>query len=267
MNKILILAKNQQTYFIKRLIDEVGEGRLVFFDPFSEALPHEDGSSLALVRTTGVYQSNKDLDFLKSFTGRVINPLEALSIGRGKSSQYQFCEKHQLPVLPWLKVQDSDLASIMAWASSYNEILIKPDMGQGGWGITFKQVHDLNSWYDQQRQANDLSWILQPYERDATELRAFFIKDEIYCLKRQARKGGVAANFQQGGKAFKANLSKTTERIVRKLMAESSAYYGSIDLLELAMGPMILDFNTVPGIEQIEEIYQINMVKKLLQNL
>ena len=56
MNKLVIITKNPQTYFIERLIKDVGEDKVKLFNPWTD-LEFPMGENY-LVRTTGVYGSD-----------------------------------------------------------------------------------------------------------------------------------------------------------------------------------------------------------------
>src|SRR5690349_8413184 len=99
MNKLSVLSENVKTYFIKRLIEEVGES-LSIHDPRESSGPF---SEKILVRTTGVNRDDRDLAFLKALPlpSKIFNPLRSLEIFRSKNSQYDFFQKNHLPHLPW----------------------------------------------------------------------------------------------------------------------------------------------------------------------
>jgi hypothetical protein len=61
MNKLVVVAKNKDTYFIKRLIEEVGDSAILFNPWLDFQIP--EGQKY-LVRTTGVYGIVLDLHIL-----------------------------------------------------------------------------------------------------------------------------------------------------------------------------------------------------------
>jgi hypothetical protein len=91
MNKFTVLAKNKQTYFVKRLTEELGQEAFDLFDPWSDSKDYSL-APLTLIRTTGVYGDDKDLDFLKGHasSSKMVNSLKALEIFRSKRTQYFF---------------------------------------------------------------------------------------------------------------------------------------------------------------------------------
>ena len=254
MNKILVVAKNPETYFIKRLIAEVGEPAVQLFNPWRDPAPV--GFSKILFRSFGVYHSDKDLDFVRSSLTPTLNSLESLQLFRSKSSQYQFFNSRNHPTLPWWHLKD--------WEDEGRKLyLVKPDLGQGGWGIQVMNADALSGWREEKFAQEDLSWIVQPYVR-APEYRVFFMGDERITLRRVPDENLKAANFAQDGDATVVSMPFHVSLPVEKLIFESQAYYGAIDLLDTPNGVVFLEVNVVPGIEQLEKITGINIIKGLL---
>lgn len=255
LNKLTIVAKNQQTYFIKRLSEELGESKIQHFNPWIDPVPAS--CDKILFRSSGIYHSDVDLDFVKNSKAEVMNPLKSLEVFRSKSNQYTFFETHLHPSLPWWRLAD--------WNddSGEREFLVKPDYGQGGWGIEVLSAAALLKWQQAQEVKGDLSWIIQPYLK-AQEYRVFFMGEERICLKRFPRSGERVSNFAQEGEARLVPLPSEVKAVVEPLIEDSGAYYGAIDLLDSANGPVILELNVTPGIEQVEALGQRNLIQALL---
>ena len=254
MNKILVVAKNPETYFIKRLTQEVGEDRIQLYNPWIDPAPL--GFNRILFRSFGVYHSDKDLDFVRSSLIPTLNSIESLQIFRSKSSQYQFFNSRNHPSLPWWHLKD--------WEEEGGDLfLVKPDLGQGGWGIQVMSADALSGWREEKFVQEDLSWIVQPFVR-APEYRVFFMGNERITLKRVPKMNHKAANFAQEGEATVVKTPFHVSLPVEKLIFDSQAYYGAIDLLDTPNGIVFLEVNVVPGIEQLEKITGINIIRGLL---
>lgn len=256
MNKLLVLAKNKETYFIKKLIKELGHERIILYNPWKDHGPSEFIN--ILVRTSGIYGDSKDLDFLHQAKVPILNPLSSLEIFRSKSSQYKFFDLAHHPCALWCSIREKDFLN---WQTDL--FLVKPDFGQGGWGIEVLSGAALNNWIKEKKIKGDLSWIIQPYLK-ASEYRIFFIGDERFCLKRMSSGKNVAANFAADGEARLVKLPEHLTDMVEKLIKTSQAYYGAIDLLDHAKGPVFLELNVVPGIEQLEALTHHNVIQILV---
>lgn len=268
MKPLLILAKNKDTYFIKRLINEVGVSHCMLFDPWSnEHVP--EATQQCLVRTTGVYGSDADLDFLKGYPGNIINPLSALELFRRKSTQYQFFSDHNLPALPWLELIDLSWDEVHHWVRlcRQSQFIVKPDRGQGGWGIEIHDLPSLKDWFELQKQRQDLNYLLQPFLTEAHEYRVFFVGEELTTLRREATTNHMAANFRQGGLAHLDELPAWSVANIKRLIQDSGAQYGAIDVFLRHPEMWILELNTAPGVEQLEQVSGQNIVADIATKL
>lgn len=263
MNKLCIVAKNKTTYFIKRLIEEVGQGVTVF-DPWSDIIFPE--AEKFLVRTTGVYGNDLDLMMLKSVPAeKIVNPVPVLERFRSKSSQYDWFEGKDIPALAWIFVKGSDLLTVEKFFRLYPELIVKPLRGQGGWGVEALTWEKFKSW--KKKKGKDEDYLLQPFIKNATEYRYFFMKDSAPVVLERRSKSGIAANFQQQGEAKLTTLPSELEVLVEDLIQKSGALYGAIDLIVQDHRPYVLELNAVPGIEQLEKVSGRNIVREMLTTI
>lgn len=247
MNKLCVVNRNQKTYFMKRLMEEVGN--VVLWDPWeSSSLPSADHF---LLRTTGVYGDDRDLNLLKACKKSVINPVSGHELLRDKAHQFQFLEKKGFHLIPWRTLDQRD-------DFLPEKVLIKPIRGQGGWGIRTMGRKEFLKW---ESETSDRSWIIQPFLENVRELRLFFCGDEEFLLE---RKGEVAANFTQGGKAVLIPVPPALSELGEEIRLITDLSYGSIDLFEYEGQHLILEINPVPGIEQLEQVTGQNIIRKVL---
>lgn len=262
MNKFCVFAKNKETYFIKRLIEEVGDVKL--FDPWSDIeLPVAETT---IARTTGVYRSDLDLLMLKSLPpDSVINSYGVLERFRLKNNQYMWFEENDLPVLPWIPVKGTGLLTIEKFFRLYPELVVKPLAGQGGWGIEALKWETFKSW--KKRKALDEDYLLQPFVRDAVEYRYFFIRGQEPIVLERKAKSGIAANFRKEGEAKLTTFPSKHQATIDNIISRSKAHYGALDLLVKDGELSILELNSAPGIEQVEKISGRNIIGAFLNSL
>jgi glutathione synthase/RimK-type ligase-like ATP-grasp enzyme len=145
------------------------------------------------------------------------------------------------------------------------QFLIKPHRGQGGWGIRTFAADELMAWY---QGSEDLEYILQPYMQGYNELRYFFIGDEwSFTLERLKSDESVGANFRLQGKAMSVPAREELSAIIRQVRSEFALHYGAMDILIIDGECKVLEINAVPGIEQLEEVSAVNVIKVLLNSL
>jgi glutathione synthase/RimK-type ligase-like ATP-grasp enzyme len=262
MNKFCVIAKNKNTYFIKRLIEKVGQ--MPVFDPWSD---HDfPVAEKYIVRTTGIYRNDLDLMMIKAQAPeKVVNSYNVLNRFRTKTSQYYWFEDNNFSSLPWIPVKGTDLVTIEKFFRLYPEAVVKPVAGQGGWGIEVLTWDKFKSW--KKKKGTDEDYLLQPFIKNATELRYFFIKGQDPIVMERSAKTGIAANFQRQGSATLTNLPEEYRAEVEMVIQKSGAHYGALDLLIKDGVLSILELNSVPGIEQLEKVSGQNVIQKFLTSL
>lgn len=250
MNHLCVIARNPETYFLKRLTEEVG--MIPLWNPWSgEALPE---AANYLVRTTGVYGDDRDLALLRTSENqgrRVTNPVAAHALLRDKARQFLHLERRGFHLIPWKSLDDrGDFLP--------EKILIKPVRGQGGWGIRVMDQKEFLTW---EKTTTDRSWIVQPFLENVRELRLFYCGDEEILLERS---GGISANFTQGGNAKVIPIPRELSGLGEEIRFTTGTEYGAVDLFETKEGHLILEVNPVPGVEQLETLTGQNVVRKVL---
>jgi glutathione synthase/RimK-type ligase-like ATP-grasp enzyme len=264
MNRICVIAKNKKTYFIHRLIEEVGQG-VVLFDPWSDfELPE---AQVYLTRTTGVYRNDLDLMIMKAVPSeRLINSLDVLTRFREKKTQYTWFDEQDLPSLPWIDLKGIDPVTAEKFSVLYPEILVKPNRGQGGWGIEVLDRETFKGWLKKKKREGDEDFLAQPFQRGLPEYRFFFIKGrKPLTLKRQAR-DGMVANFRAQGRAELASLPESVREKLLQICELSRVHYGAVDFFLDGEEIKILEVNVAPGIEQLEKVTGENVIRSLLES-
>lgn len=250
MKHLCVISRTPETYFTQRLTEEVGE--LLRWDPWGEApLPE---ARFYLLRTTGVYGDDRDLERLSGTSKNVINPVFTHELLRNKHQQFLRLERRGFHLIPWRLLDErGDFLP--------EKILIKPVRGQGGWGIRTMGQEEFRNW---EKETRDRSWIVQPYLENVRELRLFFCGPEEILLERT---GTVAANFRQGGQARQIPVPEALSELGEEVRELTGALYGAIDLFETGAGYLLLEVNPVPGIEQLERVSGVNVIRLLLDQL
>lgn len=259
MKRIAVIAKNKETYFIKRLMEEVGEVKL--FDPWSDIdFPEAD---LYFVRTTGVYHSDLDLLITKSIpSDKLLNPYPVLKLFRDKRTQYSWFEENDISCPPWISLKGQNDVTVEKFFRLYPFSVVKPEIGQGGWGIELLTWENYKQW--KKKKGVDDSWILQAYIKDAQEFRVFFVQGEHSIVLKRKALTGITANFRTQGQATVEAFPAEYMNKLRELIELSGAIYGAVDCLVRDGKCYFLELNSVPGIEQVENLSGHNIIKKIL---
>ncbi|MCX7118162.1 MAG: 30S ribosomal protein S6--L-glutamate ligase [Legionellales bacterium] len=103
-------------------------------------------------------------------------------------------------------------------------------------------------------------------ESCGTDLRCFVIGHQVVAaIRRQAKEGEFRANVHQGGRALKVKLSREERAIAVAAAKAMGLKVAGVDLLRSNHGPLVLEINSSPGLEAIENTTQINIAGKVIQ--
>jgi ribosomal protein S6--L-glutamate ligase len=72
-------------------------------------------------------------------------------------------------------------------------------------------------------------------------------------MKRQAKDGEFRSNLHRGGTATVIQLTDEEETVALKAAKAMSLDIAGVDMLQSDRGPLILEVNSSPGLEGIEE--------------
>jgi|SRR5690554_441619 len=91
-------------------------------------------------------------------------------------------------------------------------------------------------------------------ESSGSDIRAFVVDGRVVgAMKRQAKDGEFRSNLHRGGTATVIQLTDEEETVALKAAKAMSLDIAGVDMLQSDRGPLILEVNSSPGLEGIEE--------------
>lgn len=91
-------------------------------------------------------------------------------------------------------------------------------------------------------------------ECQGSDVRVIVVGDKVIGgMRRQARAGEFRANIHRGGGGEPIDLPASYREAALKAMAATGLSVGGVDLLESADGPLVLEVNSSPGFEGLEQ--------------
>ena len=110
--------------------------------------------------------------------------------------------------------------------------------------------------------------VLQEFiaEAKGADIRAFIVDDKIVgAMKRQAKEGEFRSNLHRGGKAELITLSEEEEDAAIKSARVMGLGVAGVDMLQSSRGPLILEVNSSPGLEGIENATNADIAKEIIR--
>lgn len=110
--------------------------------------------------------------------------------------------------------------------------------------------------------------IVQEFIKEAkgADIRALVVDGQVVgAMKRQGKEGEFRSNLHRGGTASVIQLSDEEEIVAIKAAKAMGLGVAGVDLLQSDRGPLILEVNSSPGLEGIEEATGKDIAKTIIR--
>lgn len=103
-------------------------------------------------------------------------------------------------------------------------------------------------------------------ESKGADIRAFVVDGTVVgAMKRQGKEGEFRSNLHRGGSAEIIQLTDEEENAALKAAKSLGLGICGVDLLQSARGPLILEVNSSPGLEGIEQATKKDIAKSIIR--
>lgn len=272
-----VICPNSKLFSVTRLLSEstaLGlKSTLInpYLGPIDMVLEDMDfAKTLIFHRTTGVHKDDRDIEIARlaqSKGAKIVNSPEEFLPHRNKLSSYNFLKTSNLPLVPTLSLRGKPK---MLWLEEFieknkdyfetnSDFILKPEVGNRGIGVNkISGTKELYSWLETFWALKDQSFIIQPFLDYEYELRFLHLgKNDFRLFKK------INNKFLQ---LKDAQISEDLLALAKKAFVSSKLSYGAVDILVGGREPIILEVNSIPGIEKAEAATSENLAKLLIQN-
>ena len=105
-------------------------------------------------------------------------------------------------------------------------------------------------------------------EAKGADIRAFVVGNEVVAaMKRQAPNGEFRSNLHRGGSAKRYRLSNLEKATAIRAAQALGLEVAGVDMLLSNNGPLLMEVNSSPGIEGIENSTEINVAARVIDHL
>ena len=105
-------------------------------------------------------------------------------------------------------------------------------------------------------------------EASGTDIRCFVVDGKVIgAIKRTAQPGEFRSNLHQGGRAEKVKITKDERRTAIKAARVLKLNVAGVDLLRSDTGPKVLEVNSSPGLQGIEQATGKDISGTIIQSI
>lgn len=112
--------------------------------------------------------------------------------------------------------------------------------------------------------------IVQEFVKEAggADIRAFIVNGQVVgAMKRQAKEGEFRSNLHRGGTSSIIKLTRAEKSAAILAAKKLGLGVAGVDMLQSKRGPLILEVNSSPGLEGIENATGIDIAGKIVEFL
>ncbi|MGB5636618.1 MAG: 30S ribosomal protein S6--L-glutamate ligase [Waterburya sp.] len=147
-------------------------------------------------------------------------------------------------------------------------LVIKLLEGTQGIGVVLTETYQAAKSVIEAFRGLDANILVQEFIKEAggADLRCFIVDGKVIAaMKRQGAKGEFRSNLHRGGKAEKISLSADEEETALRAVKAMGLDVAGVDLLRSNHGPVVMELNSSPGLEGIEQATEIDVAEKIIE--
>ncbi|MAD45690.1 MAG: 30S ribosomal protein S6--L-glutamate ligase [Oceanospirillaceae bacterium] len=283
--KIGILSRGPNLYSTRRLVEaarerghdvEVLDTLHCYMNINSlEPVVHYQGRELkdfdAIIPRIGASITFYGAAVLRQFEMMGVYPLNesvAISRSRDKLRAMQLMSRKGIgmPVTGFAHSPDDipDLIDLVGGAP----LVIKLLEGTQGIGVVLAETRKAAESVIEAFMGLKTNIMVQEYIKEAggADIRCFVVGDKVVAsMKRQAPEGEFRSNLHRGGTAAVIRITPEERATAVRAAKTMGLNVAGVDILRSNHGPVVMEVNSSPGIQGIEEATSIDVASKIIQ--
>jgi ribosomal protein S6--L-glutamate ligase len=199
-----------------------------------------------------------------------LNSSHAISVSRDKLRSLQVLSRHNIGLVPTAFVRDKDgvLGAIRQVGGA--PVIIKVLEGTQGVGVILADSPKMAQAIVETLQWARQNVLIQKFVRESSgrDMRAFVVGDRVVAaIRRVAQDDEFRSNVHRGGRAERVDLAPEFERSAILAAQILGLTVAGVDMLEGEDGPKIVEVNSSPGLEGIEEATGVDVAGAIIDHL
>jgi len=188
-------------------------------------------------------------------------------LSQNKVQTLQLLSKHKIPIPETIfSVNPEDISNQINLLGGA-PIVIKLHEGTQGKGVMLAETNQsaksiIDTMYSMHKHI-----LLQEFikESKSEDIRAFVIGNKVItAMKRTGLKNDFRSNIHLGGKGSNVTLTKEEEKIAIKAAQTLNLPIAGVDLIRSKRGSLVLEVNSTPGLQGVEEFTKVNVASEVI---
>lgn len=280
---IAILSRGETLYSTKSLLHAASarNHNVEVLDPIYCNLEIENGKAVlyyegdliddldAIIPRIGASNTFYGTSVVRHFEAMgVFTVVSSLGItnSRDKWTCFQVLAKHQIPMPRTIFASFYDFEEQLKTFRG-KPIIIKLLEGTHGEGVILTESPQNALATVETLNAAGVKFLMQEYieEVKGSDVRAIVVDGVVVAaMKRKSKAGDFRSNLHRGGSSEIIELSTSEEKLAIKAAKAMGLGFCGVDILQSKNGPLVLEINSTPGLEGIENTSGKNVSKSVI---
>lgn len=282
--KIAVLSRNGKLYSTKRLIEaiEAAGHEALLIDYLDCAIVTEvsgakifyDGVDLqdidAVIPRIGASHTAFGSAVVRQFEGMgkiVINSSIAIVRSRDKLRSTQIFARHGVSVPKTVFANHPKNIELLIREVGGAPLVIKLVEGTQGIGVVLAESKKAAKSVIEAFYGIEADILIQEFIKEAgnSDIRAFVVDGKVVgAMKRQGIEGEFRSNLHRGGSSMAVKLTKQEKDMAINAAKAMGLAVAGVDMLPSNRGPLVLEVNSSPGLEGIENATKVDIAGKIV---
>lgn len=198
------------------------------------------------------------------------NPSDAILRARDKLRAHQLLAAQGIgmPVTVFGDNPD-DTADLLSMLGPPPHV-IKLNEGTQGAGVMLTEKPSASRGVIEALRGLYANFVVQEFigEAQGADLRCFVVGDRVVAsMRRQAPEGDFRSNLHRGGSAERADASRDEQDVAVRAAHSLGLGVAGVDLIRSRRGPLVLEVNSTPGLEGIEQVCGADVAGAIIDHI
>lgn len=147
-------------------------------------------------------------------------------------------------------------------------MIIKLAIGTQGHGVVLAETRKAAKSVMQAFYVNETSFLIQEFikEAEGTDIRAIVVGNKVVAsMMRQNLTDDFRSNIHQGGKGMAIKLTEEEKKVALRAAKAMGLTICGVDMVRSDRGPLVLEVNSSPGFEGIEQATKRDVASKIIE--
>jgi ribosomal protein S6--L-glutamate ligase len=199
-----------------------------------------------------------------------LNESQAIARSRDKLRCLQILSRHDIGLPPTVFTRQADHINGCIERVQGPPVVVKLLEGTQGIGVVLAESARAASSVIEAFHGLDQNILIQKFIREAqgADIRALVVgRRVVAAMRRQAVGGEFRSNIHRGGTAKAVRISTEVRKIALSATRVLGLRVAGVDLIESAEGPMIMEVNSSPGLEGIQNATGVDIAGAIIEHI